>query len=636
MALYEFTGHTDTHAELFSSDTHAESVAGDITSPLRLRSTGNGDPPRGLALGGEFNETSEPTPAGGQNDYFEFTITPGPGQRLTTSVFTMLIRRNDADSKDSYSVYYDNDPGVGGDNFQTRLATGRVTSQDRFETVRVDVEGLADFVDQETPLTFRIYVWGTVGTNTMRLDNISVRTILPTVSGSELAYYGQAGRLVLPMDALGNRLPDFSTAGYRNNNVALPEPANFFTSDRIVTVSPIGGDNLSHVQAAIDQVAAMPVQTDGFRGMVQFTAGEFPISEQLVVLDDGIVLRGTGDGDDSATSTILRATGTSRRSLIRVGANAGFSSKVGGITRNIADKYVPVGVPSLTLDTTSGLNVGDAVIVDRESTVEWISDIGMDQIPPRSDNGTVNQWEPGGAFDHLHERVITRIEGNRIFLNAPLMNAFEARYGGGTVWPYTFPRIENVGIEGIRGVSDFTSPTDEDHAWTFIELQAVADAWVRNVTGQHFAYATVHATSRSIRVTVDDAQSLDPVSVITGGRRYPFNIDGQFVLMKNLFSEEGRHDFVNNSPWRNRGPNVFLDAVAVNSHSSTGPHQRWSTGTLYDNVSTDNLIEARNRGNFGTGHGWGGATMVFWNTEAFQYIVQSPPTAQNWVIGSSG
>ncbi|MEL6108600.1 MAG: GEVED domain-containing protein, partial [Planctomycetota bacterium] len=80
----------------------------------------------------------------------------------------------------------------------------------------------------------------------------------------------------------------------------------------------------------------------------------------------------------------------------------------------------------------------------------------------------------------------------------------------------------------------------------------------------------------------------------------------------------------------------LLDGVAVNSHSSTGPHQRWSTGTLYDTITTDNLIEARNRGNFGSGHGWAGAGMVFWNARAEQFIAQNPPTAQNWVIGSTG
>ncbi|QDV84293.1 GEVED domain-containing protein [Planctomycetes bacterium TBK1r] len=636
LAFYEFANHTTATPELFSVDTHAQTTASDINSPLGLGWTGNGEPPNGLALGGAFNETSEPTPAGGQDDYFELTITPDPGYVLNLARFSMQIRRNDPDSKDSYSVYFDNDPGPGGDNFTTKLASGKITSEDVFESISIPLEDVPGLADQTTPITFRVYAWGTVGLNAMRLDNIRVQEVQRTVSESSLAYYGDAGRLLHPLDAFGNRIVDFSAAGYRNSNEPLPDVTATIDPSRFVTVAPVAGDDMASLQAAIDQVGSLPVASDGYRGVVQLTAGEYQISDRLTILDSGVVLRGVGDGDDPLTSTILRATGTTQRSVIVVGRSSGFASGIANTTHNIVDKYVPVGATSLRVDSTANWSVGDPVVVKRPSTAEWITAIGMDNIPPRSDGGTVNQWAPGGNFDHLYERVITRIEGDRVFLNAPLMSSFQQEYGGGTVFRYTFPRIENVGIENIRGVSDFVSPTDEAHASTFIELQSVQDAWVRNVTGQHFIFATVHATSRAIRVTVDDAQSLDPVSIITGARRYPFTIDGQFVLMQNLYSENGRHDFVNNSSWRNRGPNVFLNGTAVDSHSSTGPHQRWSSGTLYDTITTDNLIEARNRGNFGSGHGWGGASMVFWNARAEQFIVQNPQTAQNWVIGSTG
>ena len=635
-AIYEFTNNTSSNPEFFSTDVHAETTASDITSPLSLGWTGNGEPPNGLALGGAFNETTEPTPAGGQNDYFELTITPDAGYSMSTSRFSMQIRRNDPNSKNSYSVYYDNDPTAGGNNFTTKLTGGVIISEDVFETISVDVEGLPAFTNQTTPLTFRVYAWGTAGVGTMRLDNIRVQAVRESVSESDLAFYGDANRLLHPLDPLGNRIPDFSAAGYRNGNEPIPDVAGTIDPARIVNVSPAAGDSMGVIQAAIDQVEAMLPDANGFRGVVQLSAGEFQISDQLTILESGIVLRGVGDGDNPATDTILRGTGTAKRSLVVVGVASGFASGLANTTHNIVDHYVPVGATSFTVDSTTNWSVGDPIVVDRQSTANWISDIGMDMIPPRSDGGTINQWAPGGNYDQLYERVITRIEGNRVFINAPLFGAFEQQYGGGTVWRYTFPRIDNVGIENIRGKSDFTSAADENHAWTFIELQSVQDAWVTNVTGQHFGFATVHATGRSLRVTVDDAVSLDPVSIVTGGRRYPFTIDGQFVLMKNLYSEDGRHDFVNNSAWRNRGPNVFFNGTAVNSNSSTGPHQRWSTGTLYDTISTDNLIEARNRGNFGSGHGWAGANMVFWNNTASQFIVQNPQTAQNWVIGSTG
>src|SRR5690606_19740856 len=84
------------------------------------------------------------------------------------------------------------------------------------------------------------------------------------------------------------------------------------------------------------------------------------------------------------------------------------------------------------------------------------------------------------------------------------------------------------------------------------------------------------------------------------------------------------------------GPHVFLDAVATNSHSESGPHQRYSAGTLYDNVVETDYLNVRNRYDSGTGHGWTGANMVVWNSEAKGFNVQNTPGAQNWLIGSSG
>ena len=43
-----------------------------------------------------------------------------------------------------------------------------------------------------------------------------------------------------------------------------------------------------------------------------------------------------------------------------------------------------------------------------------------------------------------------------------------------------------------------------------------------------------------------------------------------------------------------------------------------------------------NRSWMGTGHGWAGAQMVFWNCCAPLIVVQRPPTAQNFAIGTSG
>ncbi len=301
------------------------------------------------------------------------------------------------------------------------------------------------------------------------------------------------------------------------------------------------------------------------------------------------------------------------------------------------DKVVPVGSRSFRVDSTSGFSVGDTVRVERPSTAAWIHDLGMDAIPPRSDGGTVQQWQPGD-FNVRSDRVITRIEGNRIFVDAPLPNSFETgAYGGGTIRRYTWAgRIANVGIENLRAESDFTSATDENHSWEFVSIDKAQNVFVREVTSAYFANSSVVSNPGAKWVTVDDAINLDPKSLITGERRYTFDLSGQLGLVTNSEANQGRHDFVNNSS-RPAGPNVFHRSVANDALDESGPHQRWATGSLFDNIVVDgDQINLRNRGNFGTGHGWAGANMTIWNSTAESYIVQNPPTAQNWIIGSTG
>src|SRR4030095_3075494 len=94
------------------------------------------------------------------------------------------------------------------------------------------------------------------------------------------------------------------------------------------------------------------------------------------------------------------------------------------------------------------------------------------------------------------------------------------------------------------------------------------------------------------------------------------------------------HDFVLSST--TAGPNVFLQGTAEKAHADIGPHHRWSSGTMFDTIVSDHDIDVQNRGNSGSGHGWAGANMVFWNNTAGRIMnIQDPPGAHNWAIGCS-
>jgi len=429
-------------------------------------------------------------------------------------------------------------------------------------------------------------------------------------------------------DSRGNRIPDFSHAGYMGGGVALPDvPVR-------VQLEPAEGDDTARIQAAIDKVSAMPLREDGFRGAVLLRRGEYQVDGSVHIRASGVVLRGEGQDENG---TIIRATGHTKRDIIIIGGN-GRPREISGTRRRVTDTYVPLGATTLTLEDASGFQVGDRVMVFRPSTAEWISAIGMDKIPPRADGLPVTQWT-AGSRDLSYDRVVTAVEGNRLTLDAPLFNALEEEFGGGYVYKYAFPgRIENVGVEHLRGISVFKGKpedNDEDHGWTFITIDTTENAWVRNITSYHFGFGLAYVGRLGKFVTIQDSICLEPVSEVRGSRRYPFYLHGQFGLVMRCYANYSRHDFGLSSLVA--GPNVFLDCFAEKTFADTGPHHRWATGALFDNIRIpDHSIRIINRLNLGSGHGWAGANMVIWNSEAEHFMVQNPPTAQNWIIGSIG
>ena len=86
---------------------------------------------------------------------------------------------------------------------------------------------------------------------------------------------GGGGKLVYRSDDRGNRIPDFSTCGYAGGDRDIPA-----VPVRIV-VKPGAGDDGARIQAALDEVAALPLNADGLRGAVGLAPGDYEIAGQL-------------------------------------------------------------------------------------------------------------------------------------------------------------------------------------------------------------------------------------------------------------------------------------------------------------------------------------------------------------------
>jgi hypothetical protein len=430
---------------------------------------------------------------------------------------------------------------------------------------------------------------------------------------------GRDGRLVYKVDARGDRIVDFSHAGYRGGGVPLPVAAV-----RVV-VPPVAGDNNGRLQAAIDFVSGLAPDAQGLRGAVQLTAGRYEIAGRLRMAASGVVLRGAGPQPDG---TVLVAAGTDRRPLIELAGRAGQEAAPAPVS--VVDAYVPVGATRLRLAGTAGLAAGTAIVIERPSSKEWIEMLGMHEAPGRQPF----EWKPG-TLNVRWERTVTAVAGDTITLDAPLTVALDAEFGGGTVARFNqHGRIENSGVENLRCESAFdaANPCDEEHAWTAIHVDAARDVWVTDVTGLHFAGSLVYVGADAARVTVQDCASLAPVSENGGYRRMTFHTAGQQTLFHRCRSEQGRHDF--STGHLAAGPNVFLECTALAARSFSGSTGSWSSGILLDNVSIDGeALRLDNLETWNQGTGWAAANSMIWQSSAGVIVCRTPPGAMNWAVG---
>ncbi|MFC1508914.1 hypothetical protein ACFL60_04400 [Candidatus Omnitrophota bacterium] len=459
---------------------------------------------------------------------------------------------------------------------------------------------------------------------------------------TSLVYPGIDGKLAYVPDEQGNIIPDYSHAGYGGGGVALP-----YVPVR-ETVWPVEGDNAAHIQDAIDRVSGLPLDENGFRGAVLLKMGYYELFEPINISASGVVLRGEGMGD---TGTIIigkttesMKTGRPQRSSTLVVINGPQGIELDeSRTVKIADVTVPFGARSFRVGSAQGFKVGDTVIVRRHTTREWFETLELD-----IDN---DQWGRGEVeWSHDFDRIITGIDGSLITVDVPITCPIEAQWGGGSVIPYTERRISCVGVENLRGVSEYDQTkrtnkatninrtpfftdeyyNDENHYSTFIRMNNLTNGWVRNVTQLHFVFSLVSVDSGCKWVTVQDCDSREPVAMRSGGRRFIYCISGQLCLVQRCASDLGRHSFVMGGRLTT-GPNVFLDCTATRAYSTSEPHSNLVAGALYDNVHAPLSL----RYAASTVQRWMAIWGVLWNCEGM-YICQKPPVGQNFAFGHIG
>jgi len=345
-----------------------------------------------------------------------------------------------------------------------------------------------------------------------------------------------------------------------------------------------------------------------------------------------VVLRGSGDGTDPATSTILLARGNTpnQRTVVVLGTNSA-NPWTTGTAVEITTPFVGVGSTSFEVANPAAFKVGQEVMVRHPSSDRWIKAVGG--------GGVVNdpKWTVGSA-DLRWVRQITGIEGRRLQLDAPIYNHLDRSVTTSTVAPMTRRNlISESGVERLRVDIETAGGADENHAWNAIGVVGADNSWVQGVSTRHFGYAGV-LTQGAIRITIRNARATEPVAVRTGGNMYNFaaNSFSQLVLFTACHAGQARHSFISNGTTTVSG--VVWHRCTMEGGDTEG-HRRWSQGLLFDNIreigTANSQAKLINRGDAGSSHGWGSAHCVIWQFNK-EIVVQKPPTAQNYVVSSEG
>lgn len=469
---------------------------------------------------------------------------------------------------------------------------------------------------------------------------------------STLVYPGNDGKLVyIPHANNGesnavNILPDFSHAGYLNGGAKVPVGD---VPVKVTLYPTASGQDRTRIQAAIDQVCALTPDANGFRGAVLLKNGTYRLNDGTIpnlndgygyalrIWASGVVLRGEGQG---ANGTVLYSDFAVNHTMITLEPQSKGASET--ITQRITDDYVGTGAKTFTVASTLGYAVGDWIMVRFTPNDTWFSDLKV------TTGGFINDpadyWTVTGereAYRIGFKRKITAINGNIVTVDCPLVQPLQTKYGGGQIAKFTFTgRLSKCGVEDLRivGIDDGGSPSvsgNGNRLRVGIRPRFIDNSWIHGVTVIRTSEAG-RMTWDAMNLTVEECAYIDPRGSISGGWRYGFCLDAQStrVLFQRCYSDYGRHDFVTHA--RIPGPNVFVDCVSEHGLNLLGPHHRWATGTLFDNIKSNSTMAITEYATGSAGHAFCGAQTVGWNLECGAYICDAALGSQNYLIGCIG
>lgn len=410
-------------------------------------------------------------------------------------------------------------------------------------------------------------------------------------------------------------LQDYSYAGYRNGEQALPEA----TSGIIQVAASIDGssDTSGAIQAALDQAAA------NGGGIVYLPAGLYRIDRPISIEGSNIVLRGAGSGQ---TRLWFRDGGgtTEEHKINLLVTGASWLNEEARDVWEITERG-KIFDTSVELINTDGIQRGDDISIAWEITEDF-----------KAEHNSEDYWYHSelGARKTFFRRTVTQVDGNRVHFKVPLRYPVKLRDN-----PVVLRASGYASENGIEALS-FTNAVGVEQAWasfdqaTAIVLRFCKDCWIRDVKSFAREGASHHIRShgitieRSFRVTVADSHLAKTEHLGEGGNGYLFQLTRtNEVLIRDSTGHDGRHNFTINWDFGASG-NVFQRIESsgglvcsslenqLAGNCNLGPsdfHHALAIANLFDSAKIDDGLQVGNRQQWSVGAGQTGTQNLFWN-----------------------
>ncbi len=438
-------------------------------------------------------------------------------------------------------------------------------------------------------------------------------------------------------DGEGRFLADFSYAGYKNGEQAIPDaPPGALYDVRSYGADPTAAlDSTAAIQGAITAAGAAG------GGVVWLPAGSYRCDGVLTIDRSYVVLRGAGA--DKTYVYFTRSQGMSYAShlTLRGTVTAGPQLPLAKDAAALATR--------VQLDDASSLQVGDDVSVGFTISPEFIAEHQMTDI------WTVfaGKWKP------LFRRRIVAIDKgtvpHTVTLDVPLRYPVKRRDQAALQKESGY--LSGCGVEqlSLSNAVKWTAAWAENQVHV-LALQGVKDGWVRGVSsapapdaeppGSHLQSSGL-LIKDSKRITVTGCTLQNAQNRGDNGNGYLFEIStSNEILTKDCVGQNGRHNFIQNwdfgasglvwSGCKSSGSRSFQDANDRTGFAAASEyHHSLAMSCLVEQSDIADAWQAINRLYFSSGAGHTATQSVFWNNRGSGQIL-SLQFGWGYVIGTAG